>query len=439
MPSPDIDSHATGETLAQRAVLLVAYWYPPENESGALRPARFSKYLPHYGFRAHILSAPLSADRERLPNVHRTATQSLPAADRWRALLDQALRRLAPYNDRLEWIAPAWATARQLLAQLDIAAIISTAPPLACHLIAWRLARHYRLPWIADFRDPLVGNPFRTRPLGRLYDRIIEGGIVERADAVVVNTDAALAAFGQRYPRLRRKFHLIWNGYDPQDNLQAAPITPRSYRLLAHFGALYGARHPGIVLHSLERLIRSGRLDHTRVRVRLVGSIDHGEPWLESSAFDFLRAEHCLEYTDCTVSRDQARQEMARADYLLLLDLNELAAGVQVPAKLFEYIRVGRPVLALTTRDSPAERILARAQIPHVCIYVDDPEAQVDRKLQSFLAFPTAPAAPSEWFKVQFDSLAQTSILAALIDSSIRSPLHSEPVGSAARDPPATP
>jgi glycosyltransferase involved in cell wall biosynthesis len=431
MYSPGTDLHATEDSAAHRAVLLVAYWYPPENESGALRPARFTKYLPRYGFRAHILSAPLSSGRELARNVHRTAVL---APRGWRALLDQTLLRLAPYNDRLEWIAPARETARGLLSQLDIAAIVSTAPPLACHLIAWRLAKRYQLPWIADFRDPLVGNPFRTRRLGRLYDRIIEGGIVVRADAVVVNTDAAFAAFGQRYPAARHKFHLIWNGYDPQDDLQAAPIAPRGYKLLAHFGALYGARHPGIVLHSLERLIRGSRADPTAVRVRLVGSIDHSEPWLESSAFSFLRERHCLEYTDCTVPRDQATEEMTRADYLLLLDLNELAAGVQVPAKLFEYVRVGRPVLALTTRNSPVERILARAQTPHVCIYVDDSEAEVDRKLQGFLAFPSAPVAPSEWFRERFDSVAQTSLLAALIESNTRSPLKDARVASAARD-----
>jgi glycosyltransferase involved in cell wall biosynthesis len=403
-----------------RAVLLVAYWYPPENESGALRPARFSKYLPRYGFTAQILSAPLSSGRELAGNVHRTADQSLPPRRGWRALLDQTLQRLEPYKDRLEWVVPACESARGLLAKTDIAAIVSTAPPLACHLTAWQLAKRYQLPWIADFRDPLVGNPFRTRRLGRLYDRTIEGGIVARADAVVVNTDAALTAFRQRYPASGHKFHLIWNGYDPQDDLQAAPIPSRGYKLLAHFGAVYGARHPGIVLNSLERLIRGNRADPTTIRIRLIGSIDHGEPWLESGAFSFLRERHCLEYTDCTVPRDQARQEMTSADYLLLLDLNELAASVQVPAKLFEYVRVGRPVLALTTPNSPVERILARAQTPHVCIYVDDPDAQVDRKLQGFLALPTAPVPPSEWFREQFDSVAQTSLLAALIESNTR-------------------
>jgi glycosyltransferase involved in cell wall biosynthesis len=410
------DLHAAEDSPAQRAVLLVAYWYPPENESGALRPARFSKYLPCYGFRPHVLTTSLSSGRELARNVHRTAAEPLHARRGWRALVGRTLKRLAPYNDRLEWIAPAYESARGLLSQSDIAAIVSTAPPLACHLIAWQLAKRYPLHWVADFRDPLVGNPFRTRRLGRVYDRIIESGIVARANAVVVNTDAALAAFVQRYPALRHKFHLIWNGYDPQDDLRAAPIAPRSYKQLSHFGSLYGARHPGIVLHSLERLIRGSRVDPTTVRVRLVGSIDHSQPWLESNAFSFLRARHCLEYTDSTVPRERARQEMTRADYLLLLDLNELAAGVQVPAKLFEYVRVGRPVLALTTRNSPVERILARAQTPHVCIYVDDPEAEVDRKLQGFLALPTVPVSASEWFREQFDSVAQTRLLAALLE-----------------------
>lgn len=417
MSLPGTQPHATESLREPRALLLVAYWYPPENESGALRPARFSKYLPRHGFRLHVLSAPLSSGLELADNVHRTASEQQLAPRGWRALLGHAARRVAPYNDRLEWVTPAYESARQLLSQTNIAAIVSTAPPLACHLVAWLLAKRNQLPWIADFRDPLVGNPFRTRRLGRLYDRMIESGIVARANAVVVNTDTALDAFVHRYPKFRHKFHLIWNGYDPQDDLQATPIAPRRYRVLAHFGALYGGRHPGIVLHSLERLIRGGRVDPTTVRIRLVGSIDRGEAWLESGAFAFLREQHCLEYSDGTVPREQAREQMTKADYLLLLDLNQLAAGVQVPAKVFEYVRVGRPVLALTTRNSPVQRILSGAQTPHVCIYVDDAEAEIDRNVREFLDLPTAPVAPSRWFHEQFDSVAQTSLLAAVIDS----------------------
>jgi hypothetical protein len=417
MSLPAIEPRATKDLLELRALLLIAYWYPPENESGALRPARFSKYLPRHGFNSHVLAAPLSSGLELAGNVHRTQSEQQLAPRGWRALLGQMAQRAAPYNDRLEWVTPAYESARQLASETHFAAIVSTSPPLACHLVAWLLAKRNQLPWIADFRDPLVGNPFRTRRLGKLYDRMIERRIVARASAIVVNTDTALDAFARRYPKFQHKLHLIWNGYDPQDDLQAAPIAPRRYKLLAHFGALYGARHPGIVLHSLERLIRGGRVDPDTVRVRLVGSIDRDEAWLKSGAFTFLRERRCLEYTEATVPREQAREEMTRADYLLLLDLNQLAAGVQVPAKLFEYVRVGRPVLALTTRNSPVQRILSGAQTPHVCIYVDDAEAEIDRNVREFLDLPTAPVAPSRWFHEQFDSVAQTSLLAAVIEA----------------------
>ena len=33
-----------------RGALIVAYYFPPENTSGAARPARFFRYLPEFGF-----------------------------------------------------------------------------------------------------------------------------------------------------------------------------------------------------------------------------------------------------------------------------------------------------------------------------------------------------------------------------------------------------
>jgi glycosyltransferase involved in cell wall biosynthesis len=407
------------ERPQKRGLLLVAYWYPPENESGALRPGRFNKYLPRNGFSSSVLAAPLSSGLEPDSNVHRTGDARGPHPPRWFAMLCRVVQRVAPYNDRLEWVAPAFTTGSRVLEDSSLVAVISTSPPVASHITGWLLARRHRLVWIADFRDPIVGNPFRTRRRGRWYDKFIERLIVARANSVIVNTDAALDSFVQRYPRFREKLHLVWNGYDPDDDLSAKPIPPRAHRVLAHFGSVYGARHPGVVLDSLERLIRGGRTTAASIRVRLVGSIDSNGSWLSSGARTFLSSQGCLEYTDGMLPREEARREMAEADLLLLLDLNELGTGVQVPAKLFEYIRIGRPVLALTSRGSPVERILAQARTPHVCLFVGDSEEEVDRKLRDFLALPTEPVEPSAWFHEQFNAAAQTRSLAAIIDSAL--------------------
>lgn len=403
-----------------RRVLMLAYWYPPVNESGAMRPFRFSKYLAEYGFQTLVVAASHAGMSDNSQNVIRTPEAgSRNRITAWMAGIGRGLQRLLPYKDCVEWVPHSVASASALIRDRKIPVILSTSPPLATHLSALWLKSRHPVKWIADFRDPLSGNPFRARAHGRVYDALIERSIVSRADAVIVNTDAALELLGNRYPKYRDKFHLIWNAYDPEDELAAGPVPSREYRLIAHFGSIYGGRHPGILLDSLQRLLRDGHLDASKIRVSLVGSLDHDSPWASKSAFKELGNIGCLEYTDRVLPRAEARKMMGECDFLLLLDLNEHMTGLQVPAKVFEYVRIGRPILTFTTRHSPAERILRQSGTRHVCIYPEDSPEEVDRKVLALLSMPTKPVQPSEWFARQFDAREQTKLLVQVLDSVI--------------------
>jgi hypothetical protein len=394
---------------------MLAYWYPPQNESGALRPFRFCKYLPTYGYDPLVVAAASAAASPQTGGVFRTPdsrhSNRVVNAIAW---IIRLLQRVLPYNDCLEWVPHAVATAGALLRSQEIPLVVSTSPPAATHLAALCLKRWYGARWIADFRDPLAGNPFRTRRMGVPYDILLERSIVSCADALVINTDAAFDALALRYPEHRAKMHLIWNGYDPEDEFRASNIEPGRVKTIAHFGSIYGGRHPGELLRSLQRLLQRGALDARQVRISLVGWIDHNQSWLTDPSFSELASSGCLQLTDTAVPRDQARTLMGETDYLLLLDVNELQTALQVPGKLFEYVRIGRPILAFTTRDSPVDRILRQAGAPHVCVYPEDAPGEVDRKVLSLLSMATKPVTPNAWFQHQFDAMEQARSLAGI-------------------------
>jgi glycosyltransferase involved in cell wall biosynthesis len=408
--------HKTEAIPSTRRVLMLAYWYPPENESGALRPFRFCKYLPKHGYDALVVAASSAAASPEAGPVFRTPDAHHPSrVINSIAWMTRLLERVLPYNDCLDWAPHAVATAGSLLKSEEIPVIVSTSPPVATHLAALWLKGRYGARWIADFRDPLAGNPFRTRRIGLPYDILLERSIVSRADAVVVNTDAAFEALAVRYPKHRAKMHMIWNGYDPEDKFRAVKIKPGLSKTIAHFGSIYGGRHPGELLCSLQRLLQRGALDKQLLRIKLVGSIDHNQPWLKDSSFSELASSGCLQFTDSAVPRDEVRTLMGGTDYLLLLDINERGTALQVPGKLFEYVRIGRPILAFTTRDSPVDRILRQAGTPHVCVYPEDDAGEVDRKVLRLLSMPTEPVKPNAWFEHQFDAIEQARSLAGIV------------------------
>jgi hypothetical protein len=110
---------------------------------------------------------------------------------------------------------------------------------------------------------------------------------------------------------------------------------------------------------------------------------------------------------------------MMEADQLMLADNNDSNVGHTVPAKLFEYIRVGRPILALTAFGSPVERILALSGVPFVTLSPELDEDMIDGRVVDFLKLPSQPVRVSEHFSTQFNGRNQARTLASLIDSAV--------------------
>jgi len=269
---------------------------------------------------------------------------------------------------------------------------------------------------VADFRDPLSDNPFRDRRFTKPYDRAIERFLFRSADILIANTDTGASVWRKRYPQWANKIRVIWNGYDPDDRISAAPISERRWSALTHVGALYDRRRPTVLLESLVRLIGSGRLNPQTFRLRLVGPLDTSANCVDQPPFSTLIGLGCLYYNGESVPQSEAREEIATADRLLILDVNERGSSLQVPAKIFEYIRVGRPILAFTASGSPTERILAGSGVPYAAVSVTAPVEAIDNAVSAFLQQPTHPVQPSAWFWQQFDGCAQAETLRAILE-----------------------
>jgi hypothetical protein len=101
------------------------------------------------------------------------------------------------------------------------------------------------------------------------------------------------------------------------------------------------------------------------------------------------------------------------SDGLLLI---QPQTNIQVPAKLFEYLRMGRPILAYVARDSPSERILQRSGVPFQCIYPEHTPEQMEQRFLSYIAMLDGrPASPNQWFTDNFDAPRQVAFLDTLI------------------------
>jgi hypothetical protein len=403
--------------MTDRWVVFFAYHFPPENVVGAARPYRFYKYLQRLGYRCHVISA---ADVGQVPELaaERVIDQFLDSPDRglgWQA--ERAVRKLLlPGTIGTQWALHASQAALRFAEthRKDQIVLFSTFPPLGTHLAAWRTARRTGLPWIADYRDPLAGNPATAR-LGRHTQATyawLDRAFVSAAGAVIANTDGSQSALQSRFPHFVSKIHLIWNGFDPEERVHADTLPSDSPRTLSHLGELYEGRTVAPLLMSFRRLIDSGRLKPSDVRIQLTGPAE--DSCLPPA--EFLRDAEAAGWLKLVrQQRPKAEaQQIARASHGLLIV--QPHSAVQVPGKLFEYLQIGRPILAFVPRNSAIERLLAPAGVPFQCIYPDDPADVMDDKLMAFLSWDSTAVSPSRWFEDTFNAESQTAALARIID-----------------------
>jgi glycosyltransferase involved in cell wall biosynthesis len=411
------------EAPGLKDVLILAHDFPPTNSPGAVRMLRFARYLPEFGFAAHVVTASsqkLADDRSLPPcdTIVRVPNGSAPAPQV--AVLSHAAeiaqRWLLPYNESLPWVPLAVAASRHVLATKPNSIIFSSSPPISAHFAALWLKRRYGLRWVADFRDPVFENPFRNRQFTGPYNAALQAWFIRRADVVLTVTDVVGEAWCAQYRKHASKIHILWNGFDPEEALGPAPIPPRDQKIMTHVGSVYGNRHPGLLLGSLKRLMHSDILKAGTLRVRLLGDVD--ETLLKPAEDPAASLIHHggLEYENRIVPHSEALGLMSAANFLLLLDGNTDNRGYTVPAKLFEYVRIGRPILAFTAQGSPVERILSRSGVPYQCVYHNDAEDRIDAKVLALISMPSSGTTPSEWFTREFNGRSQAATLARILD-----------------------
>lgn len=381
-----------------------------------MRPHRFFKYLKRLGYECHVLTAAPrqgmnDPDIQYIPDPIREGEKQGLAwqAERviWKCLVRG--QTLLSWTDALFEAGSAFLEAHKG----DSVTILSSAPPLGVHIAARRLAKAFGRHWIADFRDPIDSPGGDRATFQDFFAPRIERHFLAQAKAVLANTDAMRDRWVQLYPAMRDKIHLMWNGFDPEDAIVPPLLPQRERKILIHTGELYGGRDIRPVVYSIGRLIAAGRIPRTSIQVRQVGPVvpgDMPDPAYVAKA----GAEGWLELLDTVPSRE-ARALALNADGLLLLQPH---TALQVPGKLFEYLRMGRPILAYVVAGSPVERILSQAGVPYECIYSGQAEAEIDAGVLRFIGkLDGRVCAAGAWFEETFEASRQAAALDRLIRS----------------------
>lgn len=369
--------------LPVKRILMIAMHFPPQaGSSGVQRTLRFVQHLPALGWQPLVLTAhPMAyekTDADLLRDIPAdTIVQRALAFDTARHLHigHRYLACMARPDRWVSWRFDATRRGLAMIRQFKPDVIWSTYPIATAHLIASTLQQKTGLPWVADFRDPMAQDGYPADPRTWQTFQRIEADATQRASRCVFTTPSAVRIYQQRYPEAASRMVLLENGYDEESFLAIPPPVhqPCAERplVLLHSGIVYPSeRDPTQLFQALGWLQAHGALSPADIRIRFRAAVH--QDMLQTlarryQAQDFIQLCAALPYR-------QALAEMLSVDALLVLQASNCNA--QIPAKLYEYLRAGKPVLGLTDPQGDTAATLHHAGL-HDVVPLDSADAIV--------------------------------------------------------------
>lgn len=363
-----------------KRALLIAFHFPPQAaSSGIQRTLSFSRNLGRHGWEPLVLSAHPRAYTHQNPSQ----LASVPASLEVRRVfaLDTKIHlgiagrypELLALPDRwISWCLGAIPAGLSLVRSHRPQVIWSTFPIATAHLIGLVLQRLTGLPWVADFRDPMIQPTYPESRLQRKCYHWIERHTIARCTAAVFTTHGAHASYRERYPEYAAKFTVIENGYDEDGFAQPAPLPARPGRrriTLVHSGALYqSGRDPSAFLAALALLKQSGEASAASLRIVLRAPDD------VEAVGAMVRSHGVEDIVEVLppVPYREALAEMLDADGLMIFQGTPF--NTQIPAKIYEYFRARKPILGLVDTGGETARVLRAAGF-HALADMDHSEA----------------------------------------------------------------
>lgn len=359
-------------SASEKSVLLVAFHFPPlSGSTGIQRTLRFAEHLPRFGWHPVILTINPWAYESKSESMGNEALEGVPIyrafgldAARHLSLFGRYPRALAVPDRWASWRLRAVPMALKIIKRHRINVIWSTFPIATAHWIGLHVSLRSGLPWVAEFRDPMWQGDYPSDPAVNRSWLMLEQQVFREAKAVVVTTPGAAALYRERYPDFdSANIRVIENGYDERSfqraeagigaagiERTAAPVT------LLHSGLIYlTERDPTQLFAAIGTLKAKGVVDAGRLRIVMRASGNDqvlGRHIATLGIDDIVHLQPAVDYVS-------ALREMMDVDGLLILQASNCNA--QIPAKIYEYFRARRPILALTDPRGDTARTLETA------------------------------------------------------------------------------
>ena len=383
-----------------KRLLIITYYWPPAGGSGVQRWLKFVKYLSKNNFYCTVYTP----ENPEMPVIDNSLLKDIPSQNlqviktkifepytAYKTLTGRSSKEkitvsfLKEYSSKTSfaeklskwirgncfipdakmfWIKPSARFLSNYLKHHQVDAIISTGPPHSMHLIALHLKNKFpNISWIADFRDPWTNidflNDLYLTNYSKKKHQQLEKKVVQTADAVISVSPTLteeLKALDSKHPE---KFYTLTNGFDEEDYKDILPSNNEHKEkqfILTYAGLIPPNRNPKVLWQALHLLAKENKL-HNHFKVQLIGKADASV----KESIQQWDIEQYIQYVNY-LPHSEALIKEAQADALLLI-VNEApnSKGI-LTGKLFEYLALQKPILAIAPKDGDAAKIIEQTK-----------------------------------------------------------------------------
>lgn len=351
---------------------------------------KYARYLADFGYNPLVLTAHerdivFHCDAAPLKELIGTSIFACPSS---KPLLAKLFERVGakplssiflaiPDEQAISWSINAKREGLRIAREYGVDGIYTSVGPYSGVLLGCALKKRLKVPWVVDFRDPWTDNAASVwlTKLHYWLECWQERQALAKADAIIVVTPTMRKLLVGRYPDMADRIHIICNGFDSSEIPRVRTRQSQEQLCIGYAGRLadygqatpeeilggskawwlrnFGFRHgtPDFTTRSpyyLLQAIRALYNDHpeTAGKIKLNFAGDFGSRNLEilrELGLEGILSKHGY------LPHSQALQVLADSDVLFLpmeSDRNG-ARSFNLSGKVFEYLGVGRPILAL--------------------------------------------------------------------------------------------
>lgn len=414
--------YQTGNPSMNNRVLLVSIAFPPKADPESIQTARYAKYLQRQGLVLDVVTS-------SIPTLFMPYDKSLDDYSIGEAQMIQLkifenkyvnflMKKLFP----LLWERPdskmtfhlQWKNVvKNLRHKPDV--IYSRAFPLSSTFMAYKLKKHYNVPWIMHLSDPWVESPLHyfNKSTHRYYS-IWEAECFSVASFISMTSKKALSLYAQKYPQYAYKMIHSPNVFDPELRMRDAKKMTASNKLrIVYAGGLANTRSAQSFLNAVDQLIEKEPEISQHLEIIFVGEMDR----LNRSLFSHPRS--VVEHKGL-VSNEDAIELQVSADILLVIDskIDDLSKAVFFPSKLLDYALLGKLIMAITDIESPTDEFVTEHhgksfqhdQIDLMCKWMHEQVINHRMGSTSFLNYSV-----DEFYSADFQAMKLADVFKSLI------------------------